>query len=67
MKTLRIPSHWSAQQALEVLDLLQSLSEAIWETYQQPLTALLAEQEPQPEDDESPCEEGLPFDDDIPF
>ena len=67
MKTIRIPTHWSPQQALAVLDLLQSLSEAIWETYQQPLTALLAEQEPQPEDDESPCEDGLPFDDDLPF
>jgi len=66
MKTIRIPSHWSPQQALAVLDLLQSLSEAIWETYQQPLTTILVEQEPQPED-ESPREDGFPFDDDIPF
>lgn len=66
MKTIRIPSHWSPQQALAVLDLLQSLSEAIWETYQQPLTAILAQQELQPED-ESPLEDGFPFDDDIPF
>jgi hypothetical protein len=66
MKTIRIPSHWSPQQALEVLDLLQSLSDAIWETYQQPLTALLAQQARQPED-ESPREDGFPFDDDIPF
>ena len=66
MKTIRIPSHWSPQQALEVLDLLQSLSDAIWETYQKPLTALLAQQELQP-DDESPPEDDFPFDDDIPF
>ena len=66
MKTIRIPSHWSPQQALEVLDLLQSLSDAIWETYQQPLTAILAQQALQP-DDESPPEDDFPFDDDIPF
>ena len=66
MKTIRIPSHWSPQQALEVLDLLQSLSDAIWETYQQPLTAILAQHEPQPED-QSPREDGFTFDDDIPF
>ena len=64
MKTIRIPSHWSPQQALEVLDLLQSLYHAIWETYEQPLTAILAQQEFQPED-ESLFEDD--FNDDIPF
>ena len=64
MKTIRIPSHCSPQQALEVLDLLQSLYDAIWETYEQPLTAILAQQEFQPED-ESLLEDD--FDDDIPF
>ncbi len=43
-----------------MLDLLQSLSDAIWETYQQPLTAILAQQELQP-DDESPPEDDIPF------
>ncbi len=66
MKTIRIPSHCSPHQALEVLDLLQSLYDAIWETYQQPLSAILAQQALQP-DDESPLEDGFPFDDDIPF
>ncbi len=60
MKTIRIPSHWSPQQALEVLHLLESLSEAIWDTYQQPLTALLAQQGLQL-DDESPPEDDIPF------
>ncbi len=64
MKTIRIPSHWSPHQALEVLELLQSLYDAIWETYEQPLTAILAQQALQPED-ESPLEDD--FDDDIPF
>jgi hypothetical protein len=39
MKTIRTPSHGSTHRALEVLDLLQSLSDVIWETYHQPLKA----------------------------
>jgi len=37
MKTIRTPSHGSPHRALEVLDLLQSLSDAIWKTYHQTL------------------------------
>ncbi len=49
-----------------MLDLLRSLSEAIWETYQHPLTALLAQQPLLP-DDAPPPEDHFSFDDDIPF
>ena len=37
MKKIPVPEHWSAQQAVAVLDLLESLYCAIGDTYEQPL------------------------------
>ncbi len=41
MKKIPVPEHWSAQQAVAVLDLLESLYCAIRDTYEQPLREII--------------------------
>jgi len=56
--------HYSAEQAAELLELLDTLRDALWDTYGEQILDLhreLCAGDP----DESPCE--LDFNDDIPF
>ncbi len=65
MATFDIPEHWSAEQALEVYELLSDIQECIWNYYEIPMLELIRPElfgkplEP-PEPDEA-------FDDNIPF
>lgn len=69
MKTIRIPSHWSPQQAWEVLELLESLHQAIWQTYEQPLVEVIRAELQQLDSDEQSSldDDKFPHDDEIPF
>lgn len=40
--TLQIPDHWTPEQALAVFDLLNELTDMIWNRYSIPLTERLA-------------------------
>ncbi len=44
MTPLRLPEHWSAEQAMLALDLLEALHQAIWDAYEAPLVAILRKQ-----------------------
>lgn len=41
MKKIPVPEHWSAQQAVAVLDFLESVYCAIRDTYEQPLREII--------------------------
>ena len=43
-----IPAHWSAEEARAVLELLQILSERIWQRYRRPLRELIGSTPPPP-------------------
>ena len=68
MALFDIPQHWSADQALAVYELLETLAQSVWETYQTPLIELIQSQS----DESPPTDPGPPvktdeFNDDIPF
>ena len=41
MTTIRIPQHWSDEQALAVWDLLDEIARCVWDRYEPPLIELL--------------------------
>ena len=41
MTTIRIPQHWSDEQALAVWDLLDQIARFVWDRYELPLIELL--------------------------
>jgi hypothetical protein len=41
MTTIRIPQHWSDEQALAVWDLLDEIARCVWDRYELPLIELL--------------------------
>jgi len=43
MKPLRIPDHWTPEQALAVYDLIDEIRDAIWRRYQTSLIELMQE------------------------
>jgi hypothetical protein len=64
MKNIPIPQHWSAQQAVAVLDLLESLYCAIRDTYEQPLREIINDELQRPLDDDDnidSLDDGTPF------
>jgi hypothetical protein len=73
MNTVPIPGHWSAEQAMLVLDLLEAFHKAIWDTYEQPLVEILRRQSSEEfiidpmEQAERSGQEAFDFDDDLPF
>ncbi len=68
MARFDIPQHWSADQALAVYEVLETLAQSVWETYQTPLVELIQSQpdEPPPTDP-CPLVQTDEFNDDIPF
>ena len=61
--TLQLPDYWTPEQALAVYDLLNDLTEAIWNRYEIPLVELLA-----PELDPDAAQPDLfDFNDPLPF
>ncbi len=64
MKNIPVPQHWSAQQAVAVLDLLESLYCAIRDTYEQPLREIIHDElQRQLDDDDNidSLDDGTPF------
>jgi hypothetical protein len=45
MARLRIPQNWSAEQALAVLDLLDTCYDAVWSAYEERVTELILRDE----------------------
>ena len=68
MALFDIPQHWSPDQALAVYELLETLAQSVWETYQTPLVELIQSQlDQQPPTDSGPPVRADDFNDDIPF
>lgn len=66
MKTFSIPKHWTPQQALAYLDLLEELHRAIWEIYESQLVDLIIADLTAPEPTVDQCHTPEP-NDDIPW
>ncbi len=64
MTTIEIPSHWSAEQALAVWDLLDEIARLVWDRYELPLIELLR---PDLEEEQHAQPDLFDPDDDIPF
>ena len=64
LDTFRLSEHWSPEQALAVLQLTETISEALWARYASDLGKLIAEQHGH---DESPQLEMFDSDDPLPF
>jgi hypothetical protein len=63
--SLRIPVHWEPTQAVAVLDFLEDLHAAIWDTYEERIVAVeLAQPLPTAPSDSKPAPD---TDDDLPF
>ena len=64
MTSIRIPSHWSAEQALAVWELIDEIARCVWDRYELPLFELLR---PDLEEQEHSQPDLFDPDDDIPF
>lgn len=67
-KSIRLPDHWSGQQARAVMDFIYQLEDFVWGTYEEKILNRVGDTEPDPTchpDLDPHCESGL--DDDIPF
>jgi len=65
---LPIPEHWSTEQVVAVLDLLEALYHTIRDTYDEELREIINAQIPLPLDPgDAPDPPDPDFDDDIPF
>jgi hypothetical protein len=64
MTTIRIPQHWSDEQALAVWDLLDEIARCVWDRYELPLIELLR---PDLEETQHDQPDLFDPDDDIPF
>ena len=65
MKVTRLTTYWSLDEAAAVIDLLDRLRDALWETYGEQITRMHREDNDNRAQDINQCEIGL--DDDIPF
>ena len=59
---LVIPQHWSVEQADAVLELIDMLESAIWDTYEKPLVELAIRQANEPiQHDDDFTDDAIPF------
>ena len=65
MNTTRLTTYWTAGEAATIIDFLDTLREALWETYGEIITQMHREDYDNRTQDINQCELG--FDDDIPF
>ncbi len=65
MKVTRLTTYWTVDEAATVIDGLDRLRDALWETYGNQITQLYREAYDDRFQDPNQCE--LEFDDDIPF
>lgn len=62
MKPFALPTDWTGEQALAVVELLDELRERIWERYEQRLLDAYRDRyAPAPTDDAEPFNDPLPF------
>jgi len=62
--TLHLPENWTAQQALDVYEILHELAIGIWDQYETPIIELIADR---PRDHDPAQLDLLDFDDKLPF
>jgi hypothetical protein len=65
MKVTRLTTYWTVDEAATVIDCLDRLRDALWETYREQITEMHREDYDSHFQDINQCELG--FDDDIPF
>jgi len=65
MKSTRLTTYWTIDDAATVIDFLDLLRDALWETYGNQITQMYREAYDDRFQDPNQCE--LEFDDDIPF
>ena len=65
MKVTRLTTYWTVDEADTVIDFLDGLRDALWETYGEQITTMHREAYDNRIQDINQCELG--FDDDIPF
>jgi len=65
MNNTRLTTYWSSDDAATVIDFLDLLRDALWETYGDQITQMYREAYDDRFQDPNQCE--LEFDDDIPF
>jgi hypothetical protein len=65
MKVTRLTTYWTIDDAATVIDFLDLLRDALWETYGNQITQMYREAYDDRFQDPNQCE--LEFDDDIPF
>ena len=65
MNSTRLTTYWSIDDAATVIDFLDLLRDALWETYGNQITQMYREAYDDRFQDPNQCE--LEFDDDIPF
>jgi len=65
MKVTRLTMYWSRDEAATVIDFLDRLRDALWETYGEQITRMHREIHENRIQDINQCDPG--FDDDIPF
>ncbi len=65
MNTTRLTTYWTIDDAATVIDFLDSLRDALWETYGEQITGMHREAYDNGIRDTNQCE--FEFDDDIPF
>ena len=65
MKVTRLTTYWTVDEAATVIDFLDGLRDALWETYGEKITTMPREAYDNRIQDINQCELG--FDDDIPF
>jgi hypothetical protein len=65
MNTTRLITYWNTAEAATVIDFLDAIRDALWETYGEQITAMHREARDESNRDNNQCE--LEFDDDITF
>ena len=65
MNSTRLTTYWTIDDAATVIDFLDVLRDALWETYEDQITQMYREAYDNRFQDSNQCE--LVFDDDIPF
>lgn len=67
MKVTRLKTHWSPEQASMVIELLDTLRDALWEDYGEQISELCWQDIVQTSRRADEQQQALPFDDDIPY
>ncbi len=65
MNTTRLTMYWTVGEAATAIDFLDTLRDALWETYGEQITRMYQEAYDEPVRNINQCE--FEFDDDIPF